>query len=401
MTALRAQIKRLRDAYSLDELIILGLVLSVFLSIYVTVACLVSALVYLLLKSKLLPILNQTPKAYYLIAFSVLTLLVSVFSQNEKGIMSAFLIAAFLLIALFIRNTMTARLFEAALAVSCAASLISVAVIIVQLLISPGGIEIRPTSTFLNANYYGTIVEMNALFCIYKFNRSDSRGKLVYLLILAANLAGLYMSNSRTAMLALGLSVLFYFLINRQRRALFIAAGACLAVSAAFVLLPGMLDRITAIGTDLPLRVSIWRSAVRGIADSLIFGHGAGSYILSCIRFGGPIHYHAHNMFLEVMLNFGIAGTGLLAVYLRDNIRGIISLRNEPDTEPVQFLAHSVIFCLIIHGLTDVTLNSIQTALLFVLVLGAAGIREHAARQLPVVRPVPAIRLKRRLDRQF
>ena len=395
------RLRRLRDAYTLDELIVLGLVLSVFLSIYVTAVCLAAVLVYLPLKSKLLPILTQTPKAFYLLAFAVLTLFVSIFSRNEKGIMSAFMLAAFMLIALYLRNVMSARLFEAALTVSCAASLISVAVIAVQLLISPGGIEIRAASTFLNANFYGTIVEITALFCIYKFNRATGRGRFVYLFILAANLAGLYMSNSRTAMLALGLSVLFYFAVSRQRKALVVAAVISLAAAVTIVHLPAMQARILSVGTDLPFRVSIWQAAVRGIADSLLFGRGTGSYILSCIRFGGPIQYHAHNLLLEVLLNFGIVGVGLLAVYLRDNIRGINSLRNHPGGGSVQHLTRSVIFCMLIHGITDVTLTSLQTAMLFALVLAAAGIRESALRPLPVVRPVRLIRYVQTADQEL
>lgn len=396
-----SRLRRLRDAYALDELIVLGLILSVFLTIYATVVSLAAVLVYLILKKRLLPILFQTPKALYLLAFGALTLLVSVLYRNERGILSAFGLAVMLLIALYIRSVMTVRLFEAALNVSCAASLVSVAVITMQLLLDPGGVEIRAASTFLNANFYGTIVEIVVLFCVYKSSQATPRGKFVYRAILAANLAGLYMSNSRTAMIALGLAVLFFFAVRRQKRGVLTAAAASLAFVLVISQLPVMQDRLSAVGTDLQFRIDIWRTALRGIADTILVGRGGGSYILTCIRSGGPIQAHAHNLFFELLLNFGLAGVLLLAIYFRSNLSGIIRLRDEPGDNSIRHLVNSVIFCMMIHGITDVTLSSLQTALLFTLVMGAAGIREHALRPVPVYRPVRAIRIAQAADRSY
>lgn len=391
MQRIKSQLRKLRDAFSLDELIVLGLVLSVFLTIYATAACTAAVMIYLIWKNKLIPLLASVPKAFMLPVFGALTLTVSIFYRNEQGLIAAVALSAFMIVALFIRSVMTERLFESLLDVSCAASIISVLVITVQILVSPGGVEIRAASTFMNANFYATIVEFVVLFSIHKLVRASKQKKFFYLAVLLANLAGLYMSNSRTAMLALALAVLFYFVISRQYRALIVSAAAAVGFALIICLMPAMQERILAVGIDMLDRVGIWRTAFRGITDSVMFGKGAGSYILTCIRYGGPIRPHAHNLFLELFLDFGVAGVFLISAYLKENLRAISLLQEKLADNSVQRLAQAVIFSVIIHGITDVTLLSLQTALLFFVVMGVAGIRESAVRPVPVVRPAQVV----------
>jgi hypothetical protein len=132
LIVLKTQLKRIRENFSADELVVLGLILSVFMTIYLTVASMAAVLACLAWRKKLLPLLASTPKFAYLLIFCFLTILVSSCRFNGQGILTAIGMLIYFIIAVYIRQVMTRKLFEAAVKVCCAASLLSVAVIAVQ-----------------------------------------------------------------------------------------------------------------------------------------------------------------------------------------------------------------------------------------------------------------------------
>ena len=327
------------------------------------------------------------PKAYYLVVFSITTLFVSIFNLNLQGLIYAAAIFLVFLIAVYIRSLMTVRLFEAVLNVSCAASLFSSAVIIVQVISSRSGLSSRAASTFMNANFYAAVIEMIVLFCVYNLVKTGRKYTKFYVLVIVMNLIGLYLCNCRTAMLALGAAVCVFLILSRQYKALLISIAAGLSFLAIISQFQFMQDRFGSTLSDLDLRISIWKTAVRGILSSPLFGRGSGSYQLASQVFGGPVQPHAHNLLLDPLLNYGLAGVALLAAYLKNNFKAISRLQVTQQENSIQLMIYGLLTGVVIHGLTDITLFNVQSGLLFFIVLGAAGIREKTALAFPALLP--------------
>lgn len=380
--------KKLGDIYSPDEWIVLGLALSIFLSIYLTLIAMIAAIANLALQKRIGLIMATVPRAYYLVVFSVTTLLVSIFNLNLQGLIFAAAIFLVFLVAIYVRSVMTIRLFEAVLNISCVASLFSSAVIILQVVSNPNGLSSRAASTFMNANFYAAIIEMVVLFCVYNLVKAEQKYTKFYVLVIAMNLIGLYLCNSRTAMLALVAAVGVFLLLSRQYRALLISIAAGLSFLAIISQFHFMQDRFNSTLSDLDLRISIWKTAVSGILNSPLFGRGSGSYQLASQVFGGPVQPHAHNLLLDPLLNYGLAGVALLAAYLKHNFKAINRLQTSRQENSIQLMIYGLLTGVVIHGLTDITLFSLQTGLLFFMVLGSAGIREDATQFVPALQPV-------------
>jgi len=232
----------------------------------------------------------------------------------------------------------------------------------------------RAGSTFLNANYYAASTEIVVLFCIYKLLDPAVPRKERFFAVLLVNFAGLYLSDCRTAIAALGIALLTLLFVSKRYRA-FGAAVAVLALYAvAIKILPDLFPRTEAIGEDLAVRQSIWLTAVKGIMAHPIFGMGGGSYLQISSQFGGPAVKHAHNLILDTLLNYGLAGSALLGLFLRDNLKAVRKMAGNVLDHKRYTLIVAILLSVFIHGLTDITFFSIQTGLLLAMVLAFAGI---------------------------
>lgn len=377
---------------SMDEWMVLGLILSIFLSVYATAVGMIIVLVYLARQRRMIQIMDALPGAYYLVAFCLLTLIVSLFNQNGRGILTAIVLLAFFIVSMYIRTVMTPKLFDMVVFVSCAASLISVVVIIIQRLnkfglVNKGTTDYRVSSTFSNANYYAAVIEFVILFCVCNLIKPNQRYRLFYVVVLFMNLFGLYLSECRTAILAVGIAVLVLLWLNRQYSVLGLVLLAGVFVVTVNNGIINFLPHISVSETDLLNRVFIWNTAFKGILLNPLFGQGGGTYLRIFARFGGPDVPHAHSLFLDPVLNFGIIGMTLLVIYLKKNFRAIYQLKNIGNERSYKNLVTAALLCVFIHGITDLTIFSLEPALIFFLILSVAGIGERA--QLPVAHRQP------------
>lgn len=385
------QLTKLNSSYTLDEKIVVGLVLAAFISVYVMIAALAVLLAYLVAVRRLKPILVTVPGGLHLAALSGLTCVVSLAHRNIDGLAMAGGLILLIPAGLFVRNAMTGRLFESALDTACAASLFSLLVIVIQLVADPRGVEMRAASTFMNANNYAAVTEFVILICVYKLTRTGCRIRVFHGLVLLLNLIGLYLSNCRTAIPAVVGAVLVFLLISRQYKTFAYAAAVALLISAALFALPGMQNRMGNLQADVLDRITIWRTAVKGIYTFPIFGQGGGAYTLTSIRFGGPLRPHAHNLLLDPLLNFGVAGVALLGIYLKANFLSLTRMLKMNQGRSQAGLAWAAASAAILHGITDSTLFNPQLSLIFLMIIGAAGIIETKVRPAPAIRPAPAV----------
>jgi O-antigen ligase len=369
-----------------DEVAILCLVAAVFTSAVLSVAVLAAILALLAWQKRLAAIVQSVPESRCLLACSLTTLAVSLARWNLTGIATAFVLCAVFVVSLYIRSVMTRALFEKIIDVACWASLPGFAVIVAQRMATIREPLFRASSLFLNANYYGAVTALMILLCIYKMIQPEQRHWKFYLSILLVNAAGLNISDCRSAMAALGVSILVMLWLYKRFRDMGIMAFLVVLNGVLIRLVPWLTLRIGHVGMDFAYRLSIWKTAARGILLHPFFGQGGGTYRLIFARFGGPDEWHAHSLFLDPLLNFGIVGVMLLAVYYGRNLLSIRNLSRDPADRPRYILMAAVVACVVIHGMTDITVFSVQTGLLVSILLGVAGIREcHPETDLRVV----------------
>jgi O-antigen ligase len=92
-------------------------------------------------------------------------------------------------------------------------------------------------------------------------------------------------------------------------------------------------------------------------------------YVQIYEKFGGQKNFHCHNLFIELLLSFGIIGVAPLAAFVARPIKKAFKSKYAP-------LSFAVLGTVLLHGLTDVTLIWIQTGALAALFLSLPYIKE-------------------------
>lgn len=193
------------------------------------------------------------------------------------------------------------------------------------------------TGVFLNKNLLGNVMALGIVATLLQRGRwSLSR---IARLCLCATM--LILSQSFTAMLcvlACGM-VILYLRLTRRQRLLLVGTSTSLLVFVT-ALLPNFLTLLLgASGRDTTLtgRDVIWRFALKYIALRPFFGYGYYGFWISqqdaALQFLGWNPNQAHNGFLDLALNEGLAGLGILfAVLYLALRRSLRQIRNGDAT---------------------------------------------------------------------
>jgi O-antigen ligase len=365
-------------ARSMDEWIVLGLTVSVFMPMYITAAALLITLVYLWHRGAMTDVFRSVPQARALAAFVGLGAVVSLFRGNWPGLVVSVGLAVVSLAALYVRSIMTRPLLKKVIRTACVTSMFCLPVAVIQIA-THSAADNRAAATFANTNYYAAIVEMMILLVVNQLlSEQNKQDRLLFYMALAANVAGLYLSGCRTSLAVLVVGIPMITLAHRRYRltAYSLAAGAALLLF--MQLAPNLLIvmRLGRSGHDLMVRQMIWDYALAGFSRTPILGRGPMGYMTLVTEIGAPFYVHSHNLTLDVLLNYGLVGAGLLGVYLAGVGRTLWMLFRTRVDVPVLSMAAALISAVAIHGLTDVTILSLQAGLLFALLIAGTGIYE-------------------------
>jgi exopolysaccharide production protein ExoQ len=204
------------------------------------------------------------------------------------------------------------------------------------------------------ANACGYISAM-ALLALYYYRKHLSRLTLTYWLFVAINLAGLMMSNSRTAMAALVLSILIASIISATpARVAGFFLCACIALLAlATIDIETVFQMISRSGDASEImsgtgRTAIWSAVFDLISQRPLFGWGyaaSNTLIPAATADVGFTANHAHNAFLQVALSIGYVGLTLFIAMLLVKVYFSFKSREQ--------LNIAFIFFLLIDGLTE------------------------------------------------
>lgn len=376
------------DGYDLEEYMIMFVVSCIYLPYYCSLIAILIVLLYLMFKGKLLPLIKQYPKSKYVLILCALSFGVSIYHKNYLGAICAIGIFLVFLFILFYRSKITSRLFELIVDASCIVSLFCFVwalmeyySIIQSLDYEKFNLDIaddpyyRVNSTFFNANYYAMMIEFLILMCVYKMMNARTIRRIVfYIVTIACNLLGLYLSGCRTAWVPFIVTIPIMFLLNNHRRFFISTMLVIGAGGLCFLLAPDLFPRSDSFGLYFSGRMDIWQAAIKGIVEHPLLGQGPLTYFHTYQLYGGPPTQHAHSVYLDPFLSFGVIGVVLAGMYFYQNGQEIWHLYSQKFNIRLFSLILAFILTVLIHGLLDYTIFWVQTAQIFLLVLSASSI---------------------------
>ena len=194
---------------------------------------------------------------------------------------------------------------------------------------------LRASGTFLCPNHFANVLAMllPVAAVLLFLPEAGLPLRLMALYFLAAALPPLYWSLSRSAWIGTlaGLGATALLLALRRSRAWFLAAlvGLPLLAAAAgwtaWKTLPGVQARVGQVleskGASGGIRLPMWKDAPAMIRDRPLAGFGGGSFVWTYPAYQRRPQYHLtydflHNEFLQMQVEYGAIGTGLLLVGL-------------------------------------------------------------------------------------
>lgn len=359
-----AQIKKtLND----DGTLLLICTASIFLPFYLCAVPLLFTFIHFLRKQNGFKAFIP-PHAAWFYAFAALGIAVGTIYSHWQGIIVFELLILLFLFGFYAQSIMTEKIRCDMFTVVSIGSIATAAVAIIQRILN---MPLRSTSFFYNANYYAYVCEIVIVALIYAVYRYGS--KPVFLAAIFADFAGILASGCRTAWLAVFFGVLILMICLKKYRHMLILIGIGAVIAIGIYFLPQIIfPRYVNFHSDKSLRLLIWKTTIGYIKQHFVFGQGMFTYFL--LSKGRAHDTHAHNLLLDLLVNFGVVGTGLITTFLvlmvRDLVKGL--RKNMPYA-----IALGVIAASFVHGVTDVPFIGLQSGGMFVLMFSLAGLYSH------------------------
>ena len=364
-----------------------------FLPFYITLIIHAIELIILLKRGELVEAYKNTKASYFILFFCALLAIVSLFYQNYLGILVTVGILMLGSFAVYYRQHISAESFEFFMDTTLILSLVAALVAIIQYFIilhrfNIDGFELiifntpknRVDSFYFNANYYAMMIEFWVGIAFYKILRLTQEEHVNfkkiggYCIIILINLFTLVLSGCRTAWPAMlaGLAIMLLFAHFYKLFGLIAAGGMA---SAGFLFThKSYIPRASNITKYLGVRQKIWRAALASIKDHPLFGEGPLTYMHIWKQYNGHNTQHAHNIFLDPPLSFGIVGILVILPYLISCIKRTYITYKLHKNDTLVALIIGLIVMTYIHGLLDYTIFFIQTSFTLFMVISSFDI---------------------------
>lgn len=364
-----------------------------FLPFYITLIVHAIELIILLKRGELVEAYKNTKASYFILFFCALLAIVSLFYQNYLGILVTVGILMLGSFAVYYRQHISAESFEFFMDTTLILSLVAALVAIIQYFIilhrfNIDGFELiifntpknRVDSFYFNANYYAMMIEFWVGIAFYKILRLTQEEHVNfkkiggYCIIILINLFTLVLSGCRTAWPAMlaGLAIMLLFAHFYKLFGLIAAGGMA---SAGFLFThKSYIPRASNITKYLGVRQKIWRAALASIKDHPLFGEGPLTYMHIWKQYNGHNTQHAHNIFLDPPLSFGIVGILMILPYFISCIKRTYITYKLHKNDTLVALIIGLIVMTYIHGLLDYTIFFIQTSFTLFMVISSFDI---------------------------
>lgn len=358
---------------------LLTCLLSIFMPFYIGLMMMAALTLGLILNGELKSLIKETPQAKAGLLVILVGFIGAIYYQNILGIGCSFILLIVFISACDMRRHCDAHFYDRFIKLILLMSVLCFGHALLEYLniteslnyqftdlIIPDLPKYRVNSVFFNANYYAMMCEFFVVIALGKFITSENKG--IYIFIIFCNLCGLYLTGCRTAWpaLAVAIPVLFYMAGKKKTAFGLLFTEVLLGV---FILMePDLLPRLESSDSSMDVRIGIWQTAFQQFKASPLIGHGPLTYLQIYPQFDGIATQHAHNIFLDALINFGLLGVLPLLAFIIGRFKEIFKIN---DIRKALVLSLSVV--VVIHGLLDATIFWSQTSFIYLALLMMTG----------------------------
>ena len=239
--------------------------------------------------------------------------------------------------------------------------------------------------SYVNHNHYAGLIELLLPFGLMIIFTSGRPGGVLVLQIFGAIMmaASVFLSKSRGGMIAVCVEIIFFAIIWMR----FFSAKRALAALMIFAAIMAAIlawiapEQVIARMSDLhdPARLLIHRDSIKIFLAHPLFGSGFGTFANTFrhyrIFFDGFFVNHAHDDYLELVIETGLAGFAtamwFLVIVYREGFR---NLRGAKRSEPAMLSSAAMVGCtgVLVHSFLDFNLHVPANAALFYVIAAVA-----------------------------
>ena len=375
-------IEKLRGLSS-KELILLGIILSIFLPFYLFVVVFCLYIISLIFTGDMKSILQKMGEHPMLLLFLGYSTVISVLAQNWMGLVASVGIFLFTVFFLHYQSILSHKFFRLILQLVLFGSVLSAAFASLEhfqivkkfnyAFLSPNmqvWHQNRAEVTFFNPNYYGIICCFCIMIAFYLFTTTKLNWLKVFCVIAGfVNLFGLNFTQNRTAFPAIIAGAIIYlFTTIKNWKAFWLSIGV-FAIGLSFLFSSDLGVRMGTLDSSMEERISIWDAGMALFKQNPFWGEGPLTYMHSYPRIHAPYHEHAHSLYIDTILSYGIVGTILLVLSSVAPVRLMMDMSQESGKRPIIGLYLSFLTVVAVHGIFDLALFWIQSGFIFLLVM--------------------------------
>ncbi|HEV4323775.1 TPA: O-antigen ligase family protein [Streptococcus pneumoniae] len=368
---------------SSKELILLGIILSIFLPFYLFVVVLCLYIISLIFTGDMKSILQKMGEHPMLLLFLSYSTVISILAQNWMGLVASVGMFLFTIFFLHYQSILSHKFFRLILQFVLFGSVLSAAFASLEhfqivkkfnyAFLSPNmqvWHQNRAEVTFFNPNYYGIICCFCIMIAFYLFTTTKLNWLRVFCVIAGfVNLFGLNFTQNRTAFPAIIAGAIIYlFTTIKNWKAFWLSIGV-FAIGLSFLFSSDLGVRMGTLDSSMEERISIWDAGMALFKQNPFWGEGPLTYMHSYPRIHAPYHEHAHSLYIDTILSYGIVGTILLVLSSVAPVRLMMDMSQESGKRPIIGLYLSFLTVVAVHGIFDLALFWIQSGFIFLLVM--------------------------------
>ena len=368
---------------SSKELILLGIILSIFLPFYLFVVVFCLYIISLIFTGDMKSILQKMGEHPMLLLFLGYSTVISIFEQNWMGLVASVGMFLFTVFFLHYQSILSHKFFRLILQLVLFGSVLSAAFASLEhfqivkkfnyAFLSPNmqvWHQNRAEVTFFNPNYYGIICCFCIMIAFYLFTTTKLNWLKAFCVIAGfVNLFGLNFTQNRTAFPAIIAGAIIYlFTTIKNWKAFWLSIGV-FAIGLSFLFSSDLGVRMGTLDSSMEERISIWDAGMALFKQNPFWGEGPLTYMHSYPRINAPYHEHAHSLYIDTILSYGIVGTILLVLSSVAPVRLMMDMSQESGKRPIIGLYLSFLTVVAVHGIFDLALFWIQSGFIFLLVM--------------------------------
>ncbi|HEV0218664.1 TPA: O-antigen ligase family protein [Streptococcus pneumoniae] len=368
---------------SSKELILLGIILSIFLPFYLFVVVLCLYIISLIFTGDMKSILQKMGEHPMLLLFLSYSTVISILAQNWMGLVASVGMFLFTIFFLHYQSILSHKFFRLILQFVLFGSVLSAAFASLEhfqivkkfnyAFLSPNmqvWHQNRAEVTFFNPNYYGIICCFCIMIAFYLFTTTKLNWLKVFCVIAGfVNLFGLNFTQNRTAFPAIIAGAIIYlFTTIKNWKAFWLSIGV-FAIGLSFLFSSDLGVRMGTLDSSMEERISIWDAGMALFKQNPFWGEGPLTYMHSYPRIHAPYHEHAHSLYIDTILSYGIVCTILLVLSSVAPVRLMMDMSQESGKRPIIGLYLSFLTVVAVHGIFDLALFWIQSGFIFLLVM--------------------------------